>query len=74
MGMEFKIDTKGIMEKIKKQIEQKPEILLKQNTGKTIDAVCPKCGANGILVTSSGVGECNSCGANLKIEMDVTYK
>lgn len=72
MSSGLKIDSKKIMKEIKKQIEKKPVILLKQNAGKTIDAVCPNCGSKGILINSNGDGECLSCKARIKIELNIT--
>ena len=74
MDIKFKVDTKKVMNDIKKQIEKNPEKLLKQKAGKTISAVCPQCGSSEVLVTHSGEGECTNCKAHFKIKMNVSFK
>lgn len=71
MGVKVEFNSKGIMKDLKKQIEKNPQILFKQNAGKSLDAECPKCGHNGLKINSTGDAVCPQCHTNIKIELEV---
>lgn len=77
MGMKIKSSFSSIddiLNSIKSQVEETPEIFTSQNEGKEILVNCPVCNDKKVaVIIEDGKCRCNDCNTEFKLNLDVNF-